>query len=92
MARGFKQRENVDYTEVFSLVLKHTSIWVLLVLVAVRDLHLEQMNVKTTLFYGGLDEPIYMRQPLRYKENMDGKETVCLVRKFFYGVIQLPRI
>ncbi|KAJ4724427.1 Retrovirus-related Pol polyprotein from transposon TNT 1-94 [Melia azedarach] len=47
VARGFTQREGVDYNEIFSPVVRHTSIRVLLAIVAHQDLELEQLDVKT---------------------------------------------
>ncbi|GAA0159881.1 hypothetical protein LIER_16561 [Lithospermum erythrorhizon] len=41
VVRGFSQREGVDYIEIFSLVVRHTSIRVLLAIVAHQDLELE---------------------------------------------------
>ena len=41
VARGFTQREGIDFTEVFSPVVRHASIRVILALVAVQDMHLE---------------------------------------------------
>ena len=32
-------------------------------IMATEDLHLEQLDVKTTFFHGDLDEEIYMAQP-----------------------------
>ena len=43
VAKGYSQKERVDYTEVFSPVVCHTSIRVLLSLVAKHNLELEQM-------------------------------------------------
>ncbi|XP_070019638.1 secreted RxLR effector protein 161-like [Nicotiana sylvestris] len=43
--------EGIDYNEVFSLVVKHTSIRVLLDLVALHDLELEQLYVKTAFLH-----------------------------------------
>ncbi|GJX16360.1 retrovirus-related pol polyprotein from transposon TNT 1-94 [Tanacetum coccineum] len=47
VARGFTQRAGIDYNEVFSLVVRHTSIWVILALTACKDYELEQLDVKT---------------------------------------------
>lgn len=44
----------------FSPVVKMTSIRILLSIVAVEDLHLEQLHVKTTFLHDDLDEEIYM--------------------------------
>nr|GEZ25346.1 retrovirus-related Pol polyprotein from transposon TNT 1-94 [Tanacetum cinerariifolium] len=60
---GFDQREGIDFNEVFSLVVHHTSIRVLLFIVALQDLELEQLDVKTTLLHGHLEEEIYVEQP-----------------------------
>ena len=58
VARGFTQR-GVDYAEVFSPVVKHTYIRVSLALVAVWNLHLEQLGVKTAFLHRDLDETLY---------------------------------
>ncbi|KAH9684927.1 hypothetical protein KPL70_013734 [Citrus sinensis] len=63
VARGFTQREGIDFTEVFSPVVRHASIRVILALVAVQDMHLEQMDVKTAFLHGELQEEIVMDQP-----------------------------
>ncbi|GJX70600.1 retrovirus-related pol polyprotein from transposon TNT 1-94 [Tanacetum coccineum] len=63
VVRGFDQREGIDFNEVFSLVVRHTSIRVLLSIVALQDLELEQLNVKTTFLHGHLEEEIYVKQP-----------------------------
>ena len=41
VAKGYTQKEGVDFYEVFSPVVKHSSIMVLLVMVALFDLELE---------------------------------------------------
>ena len=47
----------------FSPVVRHTSIRVLLSIVAVPDLELEQMDVRTAFLHRDLEEEIYMEQP-----------------------------
>jgi len=63
VARVFTQREEIHYNNVFSPVVKHRSVRMLLAMVVVFNLGLEQMDVKTTFLYGDLDETIYMNQP-----------------------------
>lgn len=41
VAKGYSQISGVDFTNVFSPVVKHSSIWALLVIVTNNDLELE---------------------------------------------------
>ena len=61
VVKGYSQKEGVDYNETFSLVARHTSICVLLDLVATLDVELEQLDVKTTFIHGRLEEDILMQ-------------------------------
>ena len=45
VAKGYAQKEDIDYNEIFSPVIKHTSIQLLLVIVVQFDLKLKQMDV-----------------------------------------------
>ncbi|KAG8490587.1 hypothetical protein CXB51_013756 [Gossypium anomalum] len=68
VAKGYSQIPGVDFTDVFSPVVKHSSIRALLGIVAMHDLELEQLDVKTTFFHGELEENIYMQQPEAVKD------------------------
>ena len=63
MAKGFTQKEGIDYKDTFSPVSKKDSLRIIMALVAHFDLELHQMDVKTTFLNGNLDEDIYMEQP-----------------------------
>jgi hypothetical protein len=63
VAKGYSQQKGVDYEEIFSPVVRHTSIRVVLALVAHYDMALEQMDMKTAFFHGDLEEQIYQEQP-----------------------------
>nr|GEW24200.1 retrovirus-related Pol polyprotein from transposon TNT 1-94 [Tanacetum cinerariifolium] len=67
VAKGYAQKEEIDYNEVFSPVVKHSSIRILLSLVAQLDLELVQMDVKTAFLHDDLEEEIYMVQPEGFK-------------------------
>lgn len=48
MAKGFNQREGIDYNETFSPVLLIESFRIIMALVKHYDLQLHQMDVKVT--------------------------------------------
>ena len=90
MVKGFAQKKGIDFDEIFSPVFKMNSIRTILSLVAMEDLHLEQLDVKTTFLHGDLEEEIYMQQPEGYE--VKGKEKlVCRLKKSLYGLKQAPR-
>jgi hypothetical protein len=90
VVKGFSQKKGIDFDEIFSHVVKMTSIRTILSHVAVEDLHLEQLYVKTTFLHGDLKEDIYMQQPQGYE--VKGKDNlVCGLKKSLYGLNQAPR-
>ncbi|KAE8706446.1 hypothetical protein F3Y22_tig00110393pilonHSYRG00191 [Hibiscus syriacus] len=53
IAKGYAQKEGIDYNEVFSPVVKHSSIRILLALVAQLNLELAQLDVKMNFLHVG---------------------------------------
>ncbi|CAJ2663689.1 unnamed protein product [Trifolium pratense] len=90
VAKGYSQQKGIDYDEIFSPVVRHTSIRAVLALVASRDMHLEQMDVKTAFLHGNLDEQIYMEQPEGFSDTGKGR-LVCKLKRSLYGLKQSPR-
>jgi len=74
LLKGYSQIPGIDYNDVFSPVVKHSSIRTLLSIVAMHDYELEQIDVKTAFLHGELEEDIYMNQPESFvipgKENL----------------------
>ena len=60
VVKGFQQKKGIDYLEIFSLVVKISTIRLVLGMVAVENLHLDQLDVKTAFLHGELEEDIYM--------------------------------
>ncbi|KAE8685870.1 cytochrome P450 71A9-like [Hibiscus syriacus] len=85
VVKGFQQKEGIDYNEIFSPVVK-----LVLKIVAAENLHLEQLDVKTTFLHGELEEEIYMRQPEGFIE-AGKKNLVCRLKKSLYGLKQAHR-
>ncbi|PKI36675.1 hypothetical protein CRG98_042934 [Punica granatum] len=61
VVKGFAQRQGVDFDEIFSPVVKMSSIKVVLDLAASLNLELEQLDMKTTFLHGDSQEEIYMK-------------------------------
>lgn len=90
VVKGYAQKEGIDFNEIFSPVVRLTTIRVVLAMCATFDLHLEQLDVKTAFLHGELEEEIYMLQPEGFTEI--GKENlVCRLNKSLYGLKQAPR-
>ena len=60
VVKGFAHKKCKDFDEIFSPIVKMTSIRTILSLVAVEDFHLKQLDVKITFLHGDLEEEIYM--------------------------------
>ena len=89
VAKGFRQEHGVDFGEMFSPVVKMTTLRFMLDVVATDILELIQVDVKTTYLHSDLKEEIYMEQPKGFVAT--GQEhLVCRLRKSLYGLKQAP--
>ena len=90
VAKGYSQIPGIDFNDVFSPVVKLSSIRTLFSIVAREDYELEQLDVKTAFLHGDLEEDIYMEQPEGFVA--PGKEQlVCKLKKSLYGLKQSSR-
>ncbi|WVZ95284.1 LOW QUALITY PROTEIN: hypothetical protein U9M48_041069 [Paspalum notatum var. saurae] len=69
VARGFVQREGVDFNEVFAPVARMESVRLLLALAATRGWNVHHMDVKSAFLNGDLKEEVYVNQPPGYVVN-----------------------
>ena len=60
VAKGFRQQKGVEFEELFSPIVKMTTLHCVLVLAAREDMELVQMDVKITFLHCDLHEDIYM--------------------------------
>ena len=61
VAKGYSYITCIDFTDVFSPVVKHNLIWALFGIVTMQDFELEQLDMKTTFLHEELEEDIYMQ-------------------------------
>ena len=90
VVKYFGQKQGVDFDEIFSPVVKLSSIRTILGLAACLDLEVEQLDVKTTFLHGDLNEEIYIEKPQGFE--VEGKEhLICKLKKSLYGLKQAPQ-
>ena len=58
VVKGYSQRKGVHFNEIFSPMVKMSSIRTVLSLASTLDLEVEQIDVKTTFLHGDLEEEI----------------------------------
>jgi hypothetical protein len=89
-ARGFSQKEGIDYEETFAPVARYTSIRTIIALAVKMKWKLHQMDVKTTFLNGVIKEEVYIEQPQGF-EVEDKKTHVCKLKKALFGLKQAPK-
>ena len=87
VAKGYTQKEDIDYKETLSMVSSKDSFRTIIALVVHFNLELHHMDVKTAFLNGDIDETIYMVRPESFVSR-DTKMMVCKLKKFIYGLKQ----
>lgn len=60
VVKRYAKKEGIDFNEIFLSVVRLITIWIVLTLCDIFDLHLQQLDVKTMFIHGKLEEEIYM--------------------------------
>ncbi|CAI7802600.1 unnamed protein product, partial [Closterium sp. NIES-53] len=89
VARGFSQRQGVDYFQNFSPTPKMTTPRVLLHVAAQCDYGLHSLDFSTAFLQGSLHEEILLRRPLGFTGSFPAG-TQWSLRRPFYGLRQAP--
>ena len=72
VAKGYKQKVEIDYDEVFAPVARMETIQLLISQTAQFKWPIFQMNVKSAFLNGVLDEEVYIEQPPEYMKIGEG--------------------
>ncbi|CAI7793620.1 unnamed protein product [Closterium sp. NIES-54] len=89
VARGFSQRQGVDYFQTFSPTPKMTTLRVLLHVAAQRDYELHSLDFSTAFLQGSLHEEIWLRCPPGFTGSFPAG-TQWSLRRPVYGLRQAP--
>ncbi|GKC75209.1 copia protein, partial [Tanacetum coccineum] len=90
VAQGHRQKEGIDYKEVFAPVARIKAIRLFLAYASFMDFLVYQMDVKSAFLYGTIEEEVYVTQPPGFKDP-DHPDKVYKVVKALYGLHQAPR-
>ncbi|CAI5529072.1 unnamed protein product [Closterium sp. Naga37s-1] len=90
VARGFSQRQGVDFFQTFSPTPKMTTLRVLLHVAAQRDYELHSLDFSTAFLQGSLHEEIWLRRPPGFTGSFPAG-TQWSLRRPVYGLRQAPR-
>ena len=90
-AKGYSQRQGVDYNETYAPVAKASSLHIRLSIAAHEDWEIDQGNITTVFLLATLDEEIYMQQPEGFVK-VGTEQYVCKLKRSIYGLKQSPRV
>ncbi|CCA73545.1 hypothetical protein PIIN_07498 [Serendipita indica DSM 11827] len=93
VAKGYAQREGIDYTETFAPTARFGALRTIIALAALEDWELESVDISTAFLNGEIDAEVYMRKPEGVEfEGYEGTSWVLQLLKGLYGIKQGPRI
>ena len=87
VAQSYSKSHGVDYDEVYSPVVRYTTIRTLLVLANAKNWEVHQMDVKTAFLNGSIDAEFVMKQPEGFID-ADHPDYTCKLNKSLYGLKQ----
>lgn len=64
--KSYLQQFGVDFDQTFAVVIKPMAFQVLFAIAAFYNLEIDQMDIKTTFFYGNIDQLFYVELPKGY--------------------------
>jgi hypothetical protein len=87
IVKGYTQKHEVDFSDTFVPMVKFTSIKLLLVISVIKDLEVYQIDFKSALLSGDLEEIIFMGQHNGHVLERQEK-LFCKLQKSLYGLKQ----
>ncbi|GAB2283691.1 hypothetical protein Dimus_039619 [Dionaea muscipula] len=90
VAKDYNLRSRCDFTETFSLVVKHGTVRLILSLVVCLGWPLRQLDVTNAFLHGDLNEVVYLQQLVGFVDPQRSTH-VCRLHKALYGLKQTPR-
>nr|GFA80138.1 hypothetical protein [Tanacetum cinerariifolium] len=91
VAKGYAQKEGVDFEELFAPVARLEAVRLFIAYVAHKSFTVYHMDVKTAFLYRPLKEEVYVNQPDGFVDPYH-PDKVYRLKKALYGLKQAPRV
>ncbi|GJT26497.1 putative ribonuclease H-like domain-containing protein [Tanacetum coccineum] len=92
VAQGYTQEEGIDYDEVFAPVAKIKAIRLFLAYASFKDFVVYQMDVKSALLYGKIEEEVYVCQPPGFEDPYFPDRVYKVEKALYKGDILLVQV
>jgi hypothetical protein len=93
VAKGYAQREGIDYTETFAPTARFGALRTVIALAAIEVMELESVDISTAFLNGEIDAEVFMRKPEGVEmPGFEGPDWVLQLLKGLYGIKQGPRL
>ncbi|GJS99264.1 putative ribonuclease H-like domain-containing protein [Tanacetum coccineum] len=90
VAQGFRQEEGIDYDKNFAHVARIEAIMLFLAFASFMGFLVYQMDVKSAILYGTIEEELYVHQPLGFVDPAHPDKDYKVI-KALYDLHQAPR-
>jgi hypothetical protein len=85
VCKGYTWIEGINFEETFSPVARMEAIWFLLDYACSKNVKVYQMDIKSTLLNGELEEKFYIEKPEGFQLS-ENANYVCKLNKALYGL------
>eukprot|EP00253_Pinus_taeda_P005746 PITA_05746 len=91
VAKGYLQKEGIDYEETFAPIAKLNTIRLLIFLATKHRWAIHRLDVKSAFLNGELKEEVYLVQPEGFVKQGE-EHLLCRLKKALYGLKQAPKL
>lgn len=85
VVKGYTQQQGFDFTEIFSPMVKPTTIRIVLIIALHNNRKIGQQDMNNAFLNGEIHEEVYMEQPCDFKQG-NSREMACKLNKAIYGL------
>ena len=90
VVKGFQQTKGLDYDETFSLVVKSSTIRIVISIAVHLNWEVRQLDINNAFLNDNLKENMFMHQPDGYTDSTKLGQ-ICKLNKGIYKLKQAPR-